>query len=201
MFSKARTSTCSRCPRPIGTKATAGDIFGSLDTRRSAAIWTTVGSISVVTASWCTTATRLALYISPGHHGNIHRQKYFDKGQPFPVAISFGPDPLLVVFRPDGNPGRASRSTIMPAACVAKRYEVIHRQAHRTADSGLFGDRHRRRSDSRHENSRGAVRRIHRLLCRRAALRADAQSEAAHVSQRSDHHRRAAVQAGAGGGK
>ena len=47
----------------------------------------------------------LALYISPGHHGHIHRQKYFDKGQPFPVAISFGPDPLLVVFRPDGNPG------------------------------------------------------------------------------------------------
>jgi 4-hydroxy-3-polyprenylbenzoate decarboxylase len=40
----------------------------------------------------------LALYISPGHHGHIHRQKYFDKGQPFPVAISFGPDPLLWFF-------------------------------------------------------------------------------------------------------
>jgi UbiD family decarboxylase len=37
----------------------------------------------------------LALYISPGHHGNIHRQKYFDRGKPLPVAISFGPDPLL----------------------------------------------------------------------------------------------------------
>lgn len=37
----------------------------------------------------------LALYISPGHHGNIHRQKYLEKGKPFPVAISFGPDPLL----------------------------------------------------------------------------------------------------------
>lgn len=37
----------------------------------------------------------LALYISPGHHGNIHRQKYFDRGEALPVAISFGPDPLL----------------------------------------------------------------------------------------------------------
>ncbi|MEK7782847.1 MAG: UbiD family decarboxylase, partial [Candidatus Binatota bacterium] len=37
----------------------------------------------------------LALYISPGHHGNIHRQKYFDRGKALPVAISFGPDPLL----------------------------------------------------------------------------------------------------------
>ena len=37
----------------------------------------------------------LALYISPGHHGNIHRQKYFDRGKPLPVAVSFGPDPLL----------------------------------------------------------------------------------------------------------
>jgi len=40
----------------------------------------------------------LALYMSPGHHGNIHRQKYFDRGEPFPVAISFGPDPLLWHF-------------------------------------------------------------------------------------------------------
>jgi 4-hydroxy-3-polyprenylbenzoate decarboxylase len=37
----------------------------------------------------------LALYMSPGHHGNIHRQKYFDRKKPMPVAISFGPDPLL----------------------------------------------------------------------------------------------------------
>ena len=40
----------------------------------------------------------LALYMSPGHHGNIHRQKYFERGEPFPVAISFGPDPLLWFF-------------------------------------------------------------------------------------------------------
>ena len=39
----------------------------------------------------------LALYISPGKHGRIMRQKYFDQGRSFPVAISFGDDPLLVM--------------------------------------------------------------------------------------------------------
>jgi 4-hydroxy-3-polyprenylbenzoate decarboxylase len=37
----------------------------------------------------------LALYISPGKHGRIQRQKCFDQGRPFPVAITFGQDPLL----------------------------------------------------------------------------------------------------------
>jgi 4-hydroxy-3-polyprenylbenzoate decarboxylase len=50
----------------------------------------------------------LALYISPGHHGSIHRQKYFDRGEPFPVAISFGPDPLLWFFGQMDVPSGAS---------------------------------------------------------------------------------------------
>jgi len=37
----------------------------------------------------------LALYISPGKHGRIQRQKYFDMGKPCPVAISFGHHPIL----------------------------------------------------------------------------------------------------------
>jgi 4-hydroxy-3-polyprenylbenzoate decarboxylase len=37
----------------------------------------------------------VALYISPGKHGRIHRQKYFDMGKPCPVAMSFGHHPLL----------------------------------------------------------------------------------------------------------
>jgi 4-hydroxy-3-polyprenylbenzoate decarboxylase len=37
----------------------------------------------------------LALYISPGKHARIHRQKRFDKREPMPVAICFGQDPLL----------------------------------------------------------------------------------------------------------
>ena len=38
---------------------------------------------------------RLGYYISPGKHGRLHRQKYFDRGQPCPVAMVFGSDPLL----------------------------------------------------------------------------------------------------------
>lgn len=41
---------------------------------------------------------RLALYISPGKHGRIHRQKSFDQGKPLKVAISFGQDPLLFLL-------------------------------------------------------------------------------------------------------
>jgi len=40
-------------------------------------------------------ATRLGYYISPGKHGRLHRQKYFDRGEPCPVAMVFGSDPLL----------------------------------------------------------------------------------------------------------
>ena len=41
---------------------------------------------------------QLAVYISPGKHGRIHRQKAFDKKQPLKVAISFGQDPLLFLM-------------------------------------------------------------------------------------------------------
>ncbi|MBI4317070.1 MAG: UbiD family decarboxylase [Chloroflexi bacterium] len=37
----------------------------------------------------------LGFYISPGKHGRIHREKYYARGEPCPVAISFGQDPLL----------------------------------------------------------------------------------------------------------
>jgi len=45
-------------------------------------------------------------YISPGHHGNIIRQKYWDRGEPCPVAMVFGSHPLLLLLGgsevPDG---------------------------------------------------------------------------------------------------
>lgn len=40
----------------------------------------------------------LGFYISPGKQGRIHREKYFAAGQPCPVAISFGQDPLLFLI-------------------------------------------------------------------------------------------------------
>ena len=40
----------------------------------------------------------LTLYISPGKHGRIHREKYFAAKKPCPVAITFGQDPLLFLL-------------------------------------------------------------------------------------------------------
>jgi UbiD family decarboxylase len=39
-------------------------------------------------------ARRVGLYISPGKHGRIHREKYMAQGNPMPVCIVVGSDPL-----------------------------------------------------------------------------------------------------------
>src|SRR5579875_3237008 len=39
----------------------------------------------------------LGFYISPGKHGRIMREKYFAKGQPCKVAMSFGHHPLIYI--------------------------------------------------------------------------------------------------------
>ncbi len=39
-----------------------------------------------------------ALFISPGKHANIIRQKYFERGLPCPVAVCLGQDPSLMLF-------------------------------------------------------------------------------------------------------
>jgi len=53
--------------------------------------WVNLGTYRVMVHD----ARRLGYYISPGKHGRLHRQKYFDRGQPCPVAMVFGSDPLL----------------------------------------------------------------------------------------------------------
>jgi UbiD family decarboxylase len=37
----------------------------------------------------------MGVYISPGKHGKLIRQKYFDRGQPCPIVVVVGADPLL----------------------------------------------------------------------------------------------------------
>jgi len=37
----------------------------------------------------------IAIWMSPGKHGWMHRTKYFQQGKPCPVVICFGQDPLL----------------------------------------------------------------------------------------------------------
>jgi len=40
----------------------------------------------------------LGNYISPGHHGNIIRQKYWEKNEPCPVVVCFGAHPLFLLM-------------------------------------------------------------------------------------------------------
>lgn len=81
-------------PVPYWHEQDGGRYIGTADlviTRDPDEGWVNLGCYRVMAHDRDT----LALYMSPGHHGNIHRQKYFDRNEPLPVAICFGPDPLL----------------------------------------------------------------------------------------------------------
>lgn len=53
--------------------------------------WVNVGTYRVMVHD----KTRLGYYISPGKHGRVHRQKYFDRGEPCPVVMVFGSHPAF----------------------------------------------------------------------------------------------------------
>ena len=61
--------------------------------------WVNVGCYRVLVHDRNT----MVMNISPGKHGRMHRQKYFDQGRPCPVVLCFGVDPLLhmVATRPE----------------------------------------------------------------------------------------------------
>ncbi|MFO1361926.1 MAG: UbiD family decarboxylase [Burkholderiales bacterium] len=54
--------------------------------------WVNLGTYRVVVHD----RDRLGLYISPGKDGRIQMEKAHARGEPFPVAITFGQDPLLL---------------------------------------------------------------------------------------------------------
>ena len=59
--------------------------------------WVNIGTYRVVVHNKNT----VGLWMSPGKHGRLIREKYFKKGKPCPVMISVGHDPLL--FLSSGN--------------------------------------------------------------------------------------------------
>ncbi len=46
----------------------------------------------------------LGLYVSPGHHARIMREKYWEKGKNCPVVVTFGQDPLLFLVAGQSMP-------------------------------------------------------------------------------------------------
>lgn len=83
-------------PVPRWHEEDGGRYLGTADvvvTRDPDEGWVNLGTYRVMVHDRQT----LALYISPGKHARIHRQKCFDRGRPLPVVITFGQDPLLFV--------------------------------------------------------------------------------------------------------
>ena len=52
--------------------------------------WVNVGTYRIMAQERDTAA----IYIGPGKHGSIHKQKYFEKHQAMPVNVVLGGDPL-----------------------------------------------------------------------------------------------------------
>ncbi|MBI2849030.1 MAG: UbiD family decarboxylase [Chloroflexi bacterium] len=81
-------------PTPRWTRYDGGRYIGTGDaviTRDPDEGWVNIGTYRVMIHDKNT----LGIFIDVGKHGSIHRDKYFEKGKPFPIAISFGHDPLL----------------------------------------------------------------------------------------------------------
>ena len=72
----------------------------------------------------------VGLWMSPGKHGRLIREKYFARGEPCPVAISVGTDPLL--FLAAGNEVDYGTSEIAYAGGHRGRpFEVVESELYR----------------------------------------------------------------------
>lgn len=83
-------------PSPIWHIEDGGRYIGTgcyLITRDPEEGWINLGTYRVMLQK----KNQVGFYVSPGHHGWIHREKYFSKGKPCPVAVVLGGDPLLMM--------------------------------------------------------------------------------------------------------
>ncbi|MBI2986647.1 MAG: UbiD family decarboxylase [Deltaproteobacteria bacterium] len=83
-------------PIPRWHELDGGRYIGTADlvvTRDPQEGWINAGTYRVMVQG----PEKLALYISPGKHGRIHRDKWFAQGKACPVAMSFGHHPLLFI--------------------------------------------------------------------------------------------------------
>lgn len=87
-------------PVPYLHEEDGGRYFGTADLvtmRDPETDWVNLGTYRVMVHDKNT----VGLWMSPGKHGRLIREKYFKEGKPCPVAISVGHDPLL--FLSAGN--------------------------------------------------------------------------------------------------
>lgn len=84
----------TRFPAPFVHELDGGRYIGTEDLvvmRDPDSGWVNVGTYRIMVHS----KDELGIWISPGKHGRMIREKYFARGEPCPVLISCGQDPLL----------------------------------------------------------------------------------------------------------
>jgi UbiD family decarboxylase len=84
-------------PTPIWNELDGGPFIGTGEWqihRDPETGWTNVGTYRCQLLG----KNLLGNYISPGHHGNIIRQKYWDQNKPCPVVVCFGAHPLFLLM-------------------------------------------------------------------------------------------------------
>lgn len=85
-----------RFPVPLWHAGDGGRYIGTGDcviTKDPDSGWVNVGTYRAMLHD----ATSTGLYISPGKHGRMHRDKAFERGEPMPAVVLAGMDPLLFV--------------------------------------------------------------------------------------------------------
>ncbi|MBI4495110.1 MAG: UbiD family decarboxylase [Chloroflexi bacterium] len=83
-------------PSPMWHQEDGGRYLGTGDgviTKDPESDWVNMGTYRVMVHD----ERHTGIYISPGKHGYIHRNKYFDQGQPMPAVVLAGMDPLLFI--------------------------------------------------------------------------------------------------------
>ena len=97
----------------------------------------------------------LGFYISPGKHGRIHRDKYEARGEPMPVAIVVGGDPMTFLMASQRGALRRVRIRRGRRLSAASRWRCVNGKDHRPAVPGQCRDRHRRLRAARQRAAEG----------------------------------------------
>jgi 4-hydroxy-3-polyprenylbenzoate decarboxylase len=83
-------------PTPLWHDQDGGRYLGTGDgviTKDPDSDWINMGTYRVMVHD----KNHTGLYISPGKHGRIHRDKLFERGEPLPAVVMVGMDPLLFI--------------------------------------------------------------------------------------------------------
>ncbi len=94
-------------PVPRWHELDGGRYIGTDDlviTRDPEEDWVNVGTYRIMVHG----PDRLALHMSPGKHGRVHKEKYHQQGKSLPVAVSFGHHPINFVVASTDVPNRVN---------------------------------------------------------------------------------------------